>query len=429
MLGIHKVARVNCAAFLPSPLIKFIKTMSQSESAQLPPLVLKPQSDRRIKKGHAWIYSNEVDIDKTPLKPFEQGQLAMVFSAKGQALGQAFVNPNALICGRLVTRNVQRRISKRFIVERLKLAQGLRDMHFAEPYYRLVYGDSDFLPGVVIDRFGDDFVVQISVAGFDQMLDELVAAIEALYSPRSIIVRNDHGAREIEGLEAAVHQFGDVPEQIRLVENDTVFEIPAVQGQKTGWFYDHRGNRRVLQNLVKDKSVLDVFSYFGGWGVEAARAGAQQVTCVDSSKLACDGVTHNAELNSVGRNVRALRGKAIDVLKAMCEEKQKFQVVVLDPPAFIKRRKDQKAGEAAYRHMNELAIRLLEPGGILVSASCSMPLTNENLGEIVRSSARQHDRQAQLFYRGFQGADHPVHPSIPETEYLKAQFFRVLSPV
>lgn len=391
------------------------------------PLILNAQADRRLKKGHLWIYSNEVNTSKTPLKAFEVGQLVQVHSASGQEMGTAFINPNALLCGRIVSRNSKAKINKKFLLKRLQSALDLREMCFPGPYYRLVYGDSDFLPGVVIDRYGDYLVLQIAVAGFDRMLDDLLAALQDLLNPTGIVVRNNHTARELEGLEDQVQVIGDVPEIITVEENGAVFEISPAGGQKTGWFYDHRENRAYMQLFAKDKTVLDVFSYVGGWGVQAAIAGASQVTCVDSSESAINGVLRNAELNEVGDKVEAIRGKAVDVLKAMVADKKQFDIVVLDPPAFIKKRKDQRSGEAAYRHLNELAVRLLGREGLLVSASCSMPLGKETLLDIVRGASRHVDRNAQLIYSGGQGPDHPVHPAIPETDYLKAQFYRISS--
>lgn len=391
------------------------------------PLVLNSQADRRIKKGHLWIYSNEVDTKKTPLKSFEAGQLVAVMTSGGQPLGQAFVNPNALICGRIISRSPSVTINKNFLKRVLQRALKLRQMCFPEPYYRLVYGDSDFLPGVVIDRYGDYLVIQISVAGFDQLTEALVQACQELLQPQGIVLRNNHGARELESLEEQVSVIGDVPEKLLLEENGVRFEVSATQGQKTGWFYDHRVSRAYWQSLVKGKRVLDVFSYVGGWGIQAGVAGAEQVTCVDASAVAIEGVKRNAELNGIADKVTGIRGKAVDVLKSLVAEKNQFDMIVLDPPAFIKKRKDQKAGEAAYRHLNELAIRLLGKEGILVSASCSMPLTRDALQDIVRAAARHVDRDAQLIYSGGQGPDHPVHPAIPETDYLKAQFYRISS--
>ena len=229
----------------------------------------------------------------------------------------------------------------------------------------------------------------------------------------------------MEGLESGLKCFGEFTGRLIIEENSAKFEVQAVTAQKTGWFYDHRYNRQYLQGLVKGRRVLDVFSYVGAWGIEAAVAGAEHVTCIDSSQNAVDHVMQNAELNGVQGRVSAIKGKAVDQLKALIAEGEKFDAVVLDPPAFIKKRKDQKSGEAAYRHINELGIRLLNDEGLLVSASCSMTLSNEKLVDTVRGAARHLDRDAQLFHVGGQAADHPVHPAIPETDYIKAQFYRL----
>lgn len=392
----------------------------------LPQLALHKNADRRIKKGHLWIYSNEVNVAKTPLKALTAGQQVEIVTASGQPLGVAMVNPNSLICGRLVSRKGE--LKKALLVRRIKQALALREQCFKEPFYRLIFGDSDFLPGLVVDRFDDQLVVQIASAGMELLQDEIVQSLREVIAPAGIILRNDHSARELESLESRVELLGDVPEWLQVRENGCVFEVPAKEGQKTGWFYDHRLNRAYLQQLVSGKRVLDVFSYVGGWGIEAAVAGAAAVTCVDASEQALQWLDRNAELNKVAGSVRGVQGKAIQVLKKMLDDAEKFDVVILDPPAFIKKRKDQRAGEAAYRHLNELAIRLLEQNGLLVSASCSMPLSHEGLTEIVRGAARHLDRQAQLIWRGGQAPDHPIHPAIPETEYLKAQFYRI-SPV
>lgn len=392
----------------------------------LPPLILAKQADRRLKKGHLWIYSNEVDTKKSPLKQFEAVDLVTVYTASGQVLGNAVVNPNALICGRLFSRDSDDLLTEAFFRKRLRMAESLRRACYSDPFYRLVYGDSDFLPGVVVDRYGDYFVVQLTTAGMDRASAALVAAIDTEFNPQGILLRNNHSGRELEGLEDVVETYGTVPETIAVVENNTRFEFSTTQSQKTGWFYDHRDNREIVQRLAKGMRVLDVYSYLGGWGLEAVQAGAEALVCIDASQAAVDGVMHNAALNQAAEKVTALRGKAIDVLKNLIADREKFDVVILDPPAFIKKRKDQKAGEAAYRHINELGIRLLSDEGILVSASCSMPLADETLTDIVQGAARQHDRQAQLFYRGSQGMDHPVHPSIPETRYIKAQLYRIV---
>ena len=389
-------------------------------------LLLKSQADRRIKRGHLWIFSNEVDVEKTPLKLFELGEQVVVENHQGKALGVAVVNPGALICARIINRDIKHPLSKSLLVHRINQALGLRNQCFEQPYYRLVYGDSDLLPGLVVDRFGDYLVVQISTAGMEAFKDDIVAALQQVIKPTAILLRNDHSARTLEQLPEYVEAIGDVPEAVELIENDVRFWAPIAEGQKTGWFYDHRENRRMLQRLSPGKRVLDVYSYVGGWGVQAAVAGADSVTCIDASEQALDWVGENAALNQVDDRMMGLKGRAVDVLKSLHAEGEHFDIVVLDPPAFIKRRKDQKSGEAAYRHINELAIRLLHRDGMLVSASCSMHLSRDTLTETVRGASRHLDRHAQIIWQGGQGADHPVHPAIPETEYLKSLFARIV---
>lgn len=392
----------------------------------LPVLTLNPQADRRLKLGHLWIYSNEVDTEKSPLKSFAMGQQVLVTGSNGKPLGIALMNPGALICGRLINRDVDHPLNKSLLVHRIKQALSLRELAFSEPFYRLIYGDSDLLPGLVVDRFGDYLVVQIASAGMENVKAEIVEALVQVLKPAGVLLSNEHSARALENLpEYTEIAYGEVPESVELVENGARFMAPVHGGQKTGWFYDHRINRAQLQEYVAGKRVLDVFSYIGGWGIQAAIAGASEVYCVDASATAIDAVLANATLNGVEDRVAAIQGKAIDVLKQLIADQQRFDIVVLDPPAFIKKRKDQKAGEAAYRHINELGMRLLGRDGLLVSASCSMHLAKDTLLDIVRASGRHLDRHVQIIGQGGQGPDHPIHPAIPETDYLKAVFARV----
>ena len=397
-----------------------------SASMQLPALRLKPNEDRRLKQGHLWIYSNEVDTKATPLKSFEPGQQVIVEAANGRALGLAYVNPNTLICARLLSRSVKGELGYKLLKKRIQAAQSLRETFYHEPFYRLVYGESDALPGLVIDRFGDVFSVQIATAGMEAVAEQIVEVLVNLYQPQAIMLKNDLPARELEGLPRYEKiAYGHLPEELVIIENLTEFVIPIEEGQKTGWFYDHREARKQLQQWVNGKTVLDVFSYLGGWGLEMATAGAKEVTCVDASELALDGVDQNALRNGVADKVITIQGNAFEVLKALKAEAHKYDVVIVDPPAFVKKKKDLKSGSEGYRRINELAMRVLEREGILVSASCSHHMSRANLLNQVNQAARHIDRSLQLFAQGHQAPDHPIHPAIPETEYLKSLFFRV----
>ncbi|AKO51614.1 SAM-dependent methyltransferase [Marinobacter psychrophilus] len=392
-----------------------------------PVLYLRKGAERRLRAGHLWVYSNEVDIKRSPLTGFEAGVQAELRASNDKPLGTVFVNPHALICGRLISRDPTHGMTSQRLTQRMEVALELRQRLFNKPFYRWVFGDSDGLSGLVIDRFGDTVVVQISSAGMEQMKDAIIRAIQRLTQVSSIVLKNDGKMRKVEGLESYVEQaHGNAPEMLQLEENGVKFEVPLAGGQKTGWFYDHRMNRARLQAYAPGKRVLDVFSYVGGWGIQAASAGATSVTCIDSSASAIESVHHNARLNGL-TNVDTIEGDAFDALKALADEKQKFDIVVLDPPALIPRRRDQKAGEQAYARLNQLGLRLLERDGLLVSASCSMHLSQEKLVDIIRGSGRKIDRFVQLLEQGHQAPDHPIIPGIAETDYIKSCFVRSLT--
>jgi 23S rRNA (cytosine1962-C5)-methyltransferase len=393
----------------------------------LPALHLNAHAERRLRAGHPWIYSNEIDTARSPLKQFEAGQQVLVHAANGKALGVAYINPHTLICARLVSRD--HALDKSLLVHRLNIALALRERLFPQPYYRLVYGDSDALPGLVVDRFGDYLVAQINTAGMERVADDIVTALCQVLKPRGILLKNDSRVRASEDLPSSVTvAYGEVPEQVELVENGCRFLAPLYTGQKTGWFYDHRNARARLAPYAAGRRVLDVFSYIGGWGIQAAMAGATSVCCVDSSAAALALAAGNAALNGVGATFSGIEGSAFDVLKDMHERGERFDTIILDPPAFIPRRKDIHAGEQAYRRINELAMRLLNRDGFLISASCSLHLTRARLVDLLRAGSRHLDRQLQVLEQHGQGADHPVHPAIAETDYLKSVFCRVLAP-
>jgi 23S rRNA (cytosine1962-C5)-methyltransferase len=393
--------------------------------AQLPELRLKRGEDRRLSAGHLWVFSNEVDTARTPLTDFAPGALCRIVSERDRFLGYAYVNPRSLISARILGRDPEYPPGKSLIVHRLQVAQSLRRSLYDKPFHRLVYGESDALPGLVLDRFGDVVVGQIATAGMEAMRADVEAAVRKAIAPAAMLWKNDAGVRELEGLSAYVATaFGDVPESVEVEEGGVTFRIPLGGGQKTGWFFDQAANRLALRKYVGGARVLDVFSYLGAWGLGALRAGATEVTCVDSSAPALEGLLAAAAAN--GLKPTTLRGDAFDVMETLHAEKRRFDVVVIDPPAFIKRKKDIPKGEAAYRRLNQLAIQLLERDGILVSCSCSYHLEPQQLLAAIQRGARHLDRFAQVVEVGGQAPDHPIHPAIPETRYLKAYFCRIV---
>jgi 23S rRNA (cytosine1962-C5)-methyltransferase len=398
----------------------------QGAAGLLPELRLKPREEKRLSAGHLWVFSNEVDVERTPLTAFEPGAHCRVVASHGRFLGYAYVNPHALICARIVGRDPAHPPGKSLFVHRLQLALALRERLHATPYYRLAYGESDGLPGLVLDRYGDVVVGQTGTVGMEAMKGDVAAALQKVVGPHTLVWKNDSGARDLEGLPAYVETaFGPAVEETVVVENDVRYFVPVGQGQKTGWFYDQAANRRALLKYVAGKRVLDVFCYLGAWGLAAAKAGASEVLCVDSSASALETLQRSAAANGLG-NVRTERGDAFDVLAALRAAGEKFDVVVIDPPAFIKRRKDAPKGQAAYRKLNQLAMQVLARDAILVSCSCSHHLAQEDLLQAIQQSARHLDRFAQLVEVGGQAPDHPIHPAIPETRYLKALTCRVV---
>ena len=265
------------------------------------------------------------------------------------------------------------------------------------------------------------------MASMEQQKEAVITALEKVIKPKVIVLRNDSLSRKPEQLESYVETaLGASPENVLVEENGTAFEIDVITGQKTGWFYDHRMNRARMQHYVKDARVLDVFSYIGGWGIQALTAGASDVMCIETSSTAIDRIHHNAELNNAGDKVATVEGDAFEALKGLRQEREKFDVVIVDPPAFIKRKKDYKEGLNAYRRINQMAMQVLNKDGYLITASCSYHLGHEQLNDTILKSGRHVDRNAQIIEQGHQGPDHPVHPAIPETNYLKAFFARIL---
>jgi len=391
--------------------------------AQLPVLRLKRNEDRRLHAGHLWIFSNEVDTGQSPLVKFKAGELVRVLAHNDRALGLAYVNPQSLIAARVLeTWKIPDVV---WLAARIRAALALRERLYPKPYYRLVYGESDGLPGLVIDRYGSACVVQIGTAGMEQLKPKIQEALSQVLRCEAILFKNDSSAREMEGLPSYVETAkGNFDKPAVVIEDGLEFQAPLAEGQKTGWFFDQAANRRALSKYVrKGARVLDVFSYVGAWGVRAAHHGAREVTCVDSSAGALELAAANAERN--GLKVETRKGDAFDVLEDLAKQGARFDIVVVDPPAFAKRKKDLPKALAAYKRLNQLALRALADDGILVSCSCSFHVSAEELQDAIAKAARGAEKHLQILEMGGQAPDHPVHPAIPETRYLKAYFCRV----
>lgn len=399
-------------------------------------LVLKKNEERRIRAGHLWVFSNEIDSARTPLKAFAPGEAAVLTDAGGRALGTVYVNPNSLIAARLVSRKAGEALSEDLIVRRLRAAQVWRESLYPEPYYRLAHAEGDGLPGLVLDRYGDIFVAQINTAGMEAQKEALTEAIVKLFNPALLLFRNDAAGRELEGLpfdpERAVEtvvgpEAESLPAEMQVREKGLAFTVPLRRGQKTGWFYDQRDNRArtaaFAAALGGGIRILDAFSYVGSFGCAAgALAEAAELVFLDASAEALRLAESNARDNLPGIAARTLAGDALDSLAELREAGEKFELVCLDPPAFIKRKKDEIAGLGAYQRCNELALDLVADGGMLVTSSCSQHLGVEAFRQLLARAASRRRKSVRVAGLGGQGADHPVPVAMPELEYLKTFF-------
>ena len=391
-------------------------------------LYLKANEDKRIRAGHLWVFSNEVDNQRSPLKDFSAGQITQLYSHNNRCLGVVYVNPNSLICARLLDSNPRLLVDLEFFLTRLRDALALRESQYATPYYRLVFSEADYLPGLVIDRYDGCLVIQINSYGMEVHKELIVEAVNRLLAPNTIVLKNDSAIRELEGLARYVETIqGSAPSPLQVKESQLSFYCDLLEGQKTGWFYDHRDNRDALQHYAGGARVLDVYSYVGAWSLHALYHGAKSVCAVDASAKALDYLRHNAEVNGYANAVTCMQGDALEQLRHLHNEKQVFDLIVLDPPAFIKRKKDLKKGSEAYQQINNQAMKLLRHGGILISASCSYHLSELQLKDVLLRAAKHNAKRLQFLQQGFQSRDHPWHPAIPETRYLKSFVCRLLN--
>ena len=388
---------------------------------------LKKGEDRRLRAGHLWVFSNEIDVKRSPLVSFTPGESVLVADCGGRILGTGYVNPASLIAVRMISRRAEETLDADLLRRRLSDALALRERIFQRPFYRLCHGEGDFLPGLVADRHGDHVVCQITTAGMDVHTEELVSVLDELLHPASILLDNDVASRDLEGLERFQRSaLGEAPEELQIEENGLTYVLPLKGGQKTGWFYDQRVNRAALAPFVQSLPgchVLDAFCYAGGFGALAAKHGAGRVSFLDASAQALSYARKNGE--AAGAEVETLQGDALTLLADLRREGRTFDMVCLDPPAFIKRRKDARQGLEAYARVNELGLDLVRSGGMLMTCSCSHHLEADALRAIVTRAAAKRRRNARLLFQGFQGPDHPIHPAMPETAYLKAFLFHL----
>ena len=387
--------------------------------ADRPTVTLLPGHQKRALHGHPWIFSNEIQMDAAA-KALTPGGLVTLKTGDGRALGVATFNPHTLVAARLFDRDVGRRIEAEFLAKRLRRALAIREKLYHEPFYRLIHAEADGIPGAVVDRFGDVTVAQLNTAGATRLEPELLAALETVLSPKAVVLRNDSPGRGLEGLGEEVRVArGEIAGPTELRENGARFEVDLLGGQKTGWFYDQRDNRGFMAKLAKGSRVLDLYCFVGGFAIEAAVAGATAVVGIDRSEPALALAARAAVLNGVEGRSEFRRSEAFAELQTLASAGERFDLVIADPPAFVKSKKDLGPGLRGYRKLARLAAGVVAPQGYLFLASCSHNVSPEDFWEAVRRGLEDASRSGRLLRSAGAAPDHPVHPHLPESAYLK----------
>jgi len=378
---------------------------------------LKPKSGRRAKAGAPWIFSNEIDMT-AEAKALEPGRLVNV-AGDERVLGTGYFNPRSLIGVRLLDPEKDAVIDAAFFARHFRRALALRSALFDRPFYRLVHAEGDGLPGLTVDRFDDICVAQVTTAGMEALIAPMLEGLNEVLSPRSVVLRNDAPSRALEGLENYVRAgLGEMPARIGIEENGTRYFADLTGGQKTGWYYDQREHRAFMAGLAKGKSVLDAYCYAGGFAIAAARAGARETIGIDSSQGALNLAGEAAAANKL--NCTFVKADVTEELARLIAESQSFDIVIADPPPFVKARKDLEAGARAYRKLARLSASVTAKGGFLFLASCSHNIPMERFADECALGITRAGRKATLIRQGGAGPDHTVHPMLPETAYLKA---------
>ncbi len=396
-----------------------------------PSVRLLPKADARaIRHGFPWVYNNEMVLDRRT-KALPPGTLALLEDDDRRPMAVVAVTPDSKIAARVLDRNPEAVIDEAWFVARIEKALAMRARLYPDPFYRLVHAESDGLPGVVIDRFGDLAVVQPNAAWADLLLAELTSALVTVTGVKTVVMNGTGRARSLEGLpeetRVLVGQAPDAP--IPVPMNGAIYMADVMGGQKTGLFYDQRPNHAFAASLAKGARVLDVFTHVGGFGLAALAAGAESVVAVDGSVPAIELANAGAKAMGVTKQFKTRVGDAFDVLTDIGGDDHLFDLVICDPPAFAPNRQSLEAGLRAYERLARLASPLVAPGGYLVLCSCSHAA---DLTAFRNASARgigrglnDPDRKAQLIHTGFAGPDHPMLPQLAESGYLKAIFFRL----
>jgi len=400
-----------------------------------PTIILKPKEDLRIRQGHPWIYDNEIAVVKG--KP-EPGAEVRVLDAQKKLLGFAFFNPHSKIRARIFSRSAFR-ADLDFFVNAFRVARTWREGFFdlGTQSVRMVYGEADAVPGLVVDRYvgkdeatgarGTWLSVQFLSLGVELRKQVILKALREVFEPDGVVERSDAPVRALEGMELSEGILaGTVPDSILIQENGAIFAVKLLTGQKTGWFLDQRANRRAAAHLARDRQVLDVFCNQGGFGIACALQGAKSVLAVDSSAEALAAVQRNALLNSVSDYVSTMEANAFDFLRELEKQDKKFDMIILDPPAFAKSRATIKSAWRGYKEVNVRALRLLQSGGVLVTCSCSFWFGDSLFDSMLEEAATDCRKRFRLVDARTQDLDHPIVSGYDESRYLKCRIIELL---
>ncbi len=381
---------------------------------------LKKKEARRVLRGHPWVFSNEIQDLPADAAP---GGIVDVVDFSGAFIGRGYLNPRSLIAVRLLTRR-RESIDQGFFEGRIKRARELRSALGFGSSFRAVYSEGDELPGLIVDKYDDTLVVQSLTAGIDRLLDVILEAIRAVYDPKIVVLRNDVAVRELEGLaQEKKILFGAATGVVTFEESGIRYQVDVLEGQKTGFFFDQRENRLALRSLVQGRRTLDCFCYVGAWSLSAAKFGAAEVIGIDSSEKAVKSAGENAALNGLAASFRS--GDVFEELRGFEKRKERFGCIILDPPAFVKSRAKVREALKGYKEINLRALRLLAPGGILVTCSCSHHIDEGLFREMLIDASFAAGRQARLLEMRSQARDHPMLLAAPETRYLKCAVLAV----
>ena len=397
--------------------------MSNNHPALAKYFLRKKISDRVV-NGHPWIFGNELGDHDGESQP---GDIVDVFSSNGSFVGRGYINPASQIRIRLVTRNREETVDEAFFKRRIEQAWVYRRQIGYTENCRLIFGEADGLPALIIDKFGDYFVMQTLALGMDRWKDAIVAALQEIFSPKGIYERNDVPVRELEGLPQQ-KGFLSAPFDtgIMINENGLRFHVDIENGQKTGYFLDQQDNRRAIKNIVKDADVLGAFTYTGTFEIHAAHYGAKSVIGLDISESAVAQANRNAALNGVADRCRFEAMNAFDVLKQWGRDGRKYDVVMLDPPAFTKSRESIQKAITGYKEINLRGMKLIRPGGFLVTSSCTNLVPPEMFLDIIGMAAKDARRTLRQVTYQTQASDHPILWNVPTTQYLKFLIVQVV---